>query len=263
MTREEIIISEQCRIAEAFDSILDIYFDVYNIDKNDKSFNMQLRIVFSFYQSELNRLFKFLNERINGSKYYTANEGRQLLKYIDDIFNIQNSFFKTKYEFSIDKNYYFYMKKVQNIIGEHGTTLPDYLKCLEIKKYEPVFILKISSSEYIMPENNIDEVLTLVSTRNAKFDEMADDEKLENINIAIEHLLKEKQKYIDFDYEKAFLGYITKDDVIKYRNETHCFRHASENIEKRNTYSKNNKKFLANYGLTICMAILNQKKSGI
>lgn len=49
MTREEIIISEQCRIAEAFDSILDIYFDVYNIDKNDKSFNMQLRIVFSFY----------------------------------------------------------------------------------------------------------------------------------------------------------------------------------------------------------------------
>ena len=139
---------------------------------------MQLRIVFSFYQSELNRLFNFLNERINGSKYYTANEGRQLLKYIDNIFNIQNSFFKTKYEFSIDRSYYFYIKKVQNIIGEHGTTLPDDLKCLEIKKYEPVFILKISSSEYIMPENNIDEVLTLVSTRNAKFDEMANDEKL-------------------------------------------------------------------------------------
>ncbi len=260
MTKEEIIIDEQYNIAVEKD-ISDTYLNVYKVNPSDKSFDSKIRVVFAFYHEELNRLLSFLNDRINSSKYYTANEGRQLLKYIENIFTMQKAHFKTKYDFIIDRNYYLYFKKLQPILGEHGTYLPDELEVIILKKYEPMFTLKKSSIEFINPEDNIDEVLSLVSTRNARFDEMADDEKLENLNIAIEHMLKNGKKYIDFDYNDTFLEFITKDNIIRFRNETHCFRHAAENIEKRSEYTDIQKKFLANYGLTICMAILNKRKT--
>lgn len=260
MMKEEIIIDEQYNIAVEKD-ISDTYLNVYNVNPSDKSYDSKIRVVFAFYHEELNRLLSSLNNRINGSKYYTANEGRQLLKYIENIFTIQKAYFETKYDFIIDRNYYLYFKNLQSILEEYGTHLPDELKVIILKKYEPMFTLKNSSIEFINSEDNIDEVLSLVSTRNARFDEMADDEKLGNLNIAIEHMLKNGKKYIDFDYNDTFLGFITKDNITGFRNATHCFRHAAENIEKRRGYTNIQKKFLANYGLTICMAILNKRKN--
>ena len=66
MTKEEIIINEKYKVALETE-ITERYLNVYNVNCNDKYFESQLMIIFSFYHDELNRLLNFLNERINMS----------------------------------------------------------------------------------------------------------------------------------------------------------------------------------------------------
>ena len=213
-----------------------------------------------------NRLFyelKELNNRIaTVSRHYRADDSRSLIKTIHIIFDLYETLKNTKYEFKINSLYFDYLSNALNFLkSTNGTEIPENVAQIQIIKYERIFNFLISDDGYIDANNDIDNVLSLVSTRNAKFDQMAEDEKLQNINIAIEYMLKEKGKYIKFDYSNVFLGFIEEADVINYRNLTHCFRHADEeNINKRNCFSIDQKIFLINYGLTICMSILSNKK---
>ena len=105
--------------------------------------------------------------------------------------------------------------------------------------------------------NFIDDVLKVVSSRNATFIEMEIDEKLASINMAIENILVKNQKYISVDSDLLFLGFIYEEQIKEYRKLTHCFRHgSSEMVEKRAQFTENQKVFLVNYGLTICTALI-------
>lgn len=110
-------------------------------------------------------------------------------------------------------------------------------------------------------ETNIDKMFIEISTRNAKFENMAIDEKIKEIANLIEHLLCVNGNYIKLDYSKNCFEYID-DELIKiYRKQIHCFRHASENaLEERKQFSNEQKEFLIDYGITIIKLIYSLKK---
>ena len=102
----------------------------------------------------------------------------------------------------------------------------------------------------------LDELMRRISTRNAQFNEMALDERLKEIANLIENLLKKDGKFIELNYDNISLGFINENDVRKFKKILQCFRHSSEeSLEEREKYTENQKQFLVNLGLTICHLI--------
>lgn len=115
-----------------------------------------------------------------------------------------------------------------------------------------------SSSSFQLLPNDIQEKIQLISTRGAEFDGMTVDEKLQNLNNLIENLLKpdSKKKYLAFDYNDVFFGFISEDDVKQFRKRTHPFRHATEDtLKERASISEDEKKLLADMGVFVVIHI--------
>ena len=116
-----------------------------------------------------------------------------------------------------------------------------------------IFELK---SPNIKISDSINEEFIKISTRHASFECMNTDEKLAEIINLIENMLKKNGKYIELDYTKICCGFITNDQIKKYKNAMQCFRHCSdESILERKNYTEEQKDFLIDYGLTIIKAI--------
>ena len=101
---------------------------------------------------------------------------------------------------------------------------------------------------------DLSKSLKAISTRNADFDAMELDEKLETICNCIEFLLKPNKnakKYLELDYSDTE-GFLSDEVVKAFRNTLECFRHSTEDdIAKRSEYSKIQKEFFIAYGLVI------------
>lgn len=111
-----------------------------------------------------------------------------------------------------------------------------------------------------MVDDNLESIFERISTRSAKFENMAVDEKLKEIANAMEYMLKENKKYISIDYEVITTGIIDEQKVIDFRKKIQCFRHSSEeSIKERNSFSNSQKEFLIDYGVTICRLIYYNK----
>ncbi len=218
-----------------------------------------MNYLFSYIHSNLNSNLGEFNYRITASKHFRADDSRDLLELISLVFDLQNNLSNSMYYFEINKKYYLYLKKIKPILrSTFGTEIPNDIETIQLERYDRIFTLTVNKANYIKSSSESDSVLALVSTRNARFDEMTIDEKLGTLNEALEYLLKDKNNYISFDYKEVFNEFVTEDDVIKFRKMTHCFRHGSkENIELRTKYSEDQKLFLANYGLSICITLIN------
>lgn len=108
--------------------------------------------------------------------------------------------------------------------------------------------------------DNIDNMFSEISTRNAKFENMTTDEKIKEIANLIENLLYENGGYIKLDYLKFCFDFIDDEIVKKYRKKIQCFRHASnEALEERKQFSVEQKEFIIDYGITIIKLIHNLK----
>ncbi len=95
-----------------------------------------------------------------------------------------------------------------------------------------------------------------VSTRNASFDMMPRDEKLEMIANLIENMLKQENSFIKLDYAKVCCTFITDDQVKAFRKSLHCFRHGNEeSLKTRKEFTDGQKDFLIDYGLVIIKAV--------
>lgn len=82
---------------------------------------------------------------------------------------------------------------------------------------------------------------------------MSLDEKLKEIGNLIENLLKKDKKYIKVNFSEITLGFIDEKDIIKLRKIVHCFRHSSnDSLKERKSYTKTQKLFMVEYGITIC-----------
>lgn len=256
MTKEELIITEKYDKYQE-NEIDNLYINLYSSKVNDP-IKSKLMVLFSYYHYELNSLLAELNYRIQGSKYYRADDSRFLIVIIDDVFELISVLKNTKYDFSLERTYYFYLKNAKIYLkSSGGTQVPEDVKPISIKKYDKIFNLIKDDNSYIDISQNVDDVLKVVSSRNATFIEMEIDEKLASINMAIENILVKNQKYISVDSDLLFLGFISEEQIKEYRKLTHCFRHgSSEMVEKRAQFTENQKVFLVNYGLTICTALI-------
>lgn len=111
-------------------------------------------------------------------------------------------------------------------------------------------------TNYIEVDESINQKFIEISTRNATFNSMSLDEKLAEIANLIENLLKKNGRYVEPGYSKICFEYISDDEVKSFRKKLHCFRHSSdEAISEREVYSKDQKNFMIDYGLTIIKAI--------
>jgi len=108
----------------------------------------------------------------------------------------------------------------------------------------------------------LDELIQKISTRNAKFSQMALDEKLKEIGNLIEYLLKKDGKFITLDYDNISLGLIKEINIKDLRKKIQCFRHSSqESLKERKDYTDNQKQFMVDLGIAICNLIYRQLKT--
>ena len=95
-----------------------------------------------------------------------------------------------------------------------------------------------------------------ISNRQASFQNMSTDEKLAEIANLIENLLKKDGKFIRLDYSQICFNYIDDEKIKKYRKMIQCFRHSSEeSIIERESYTKEQKMFLIDFGLIVIKVI--------
>lgn len=93
------------------------------------------------------------------------------------------------------------------------------------------------------------------------------DQTLCDIINYIENKLKDKKKYVDLTKSESYTSkllastLVSQDLIREYRSQLQCFRHHSEHeIEKRNSFSDDEKKILIAYGHSICLLIRDVKK---
>lgn len=262
MDKEELIIDEKFREIGG-GNVDQLYLNLYS-DKVEDSTKKKLLYLFSAYHWSLNFSLLELNRRIaNPNKYYTANDSRKLIHDISAVFELIDSLKNTKYEFRIDRTYYFYLKEALTYLkASGGTTIPENIKQISIVKYEKIFKFVKDDNKYVSFNHKTNDLLTKVSNRNTDFLNMDIDEKIGYLNMAIENILMVNKKYIQVDSNKLFLNLITNEDIINYRKVTHCFRHGSEEmIMKRNEFSEKQKIYLVNFGLTICDVLVELKQN--
>lgn len=74
----------------------------------EDSTKKKLLYLFAAYHRSLNFNLLELNRGIaNPNKYYTANDSRELIHDISAVFELIDSLKNTKYEFRIDRTYFF------------------------------------------------------------------------------------------------------------------------------------------------------------
>lgn len=120
------------------------------------------------------------------------------------------------------------------------------------RDYIDDLIIKQEDNSALAIEQSLNNIMTLVSPRNADFERMELNEKLANIRDVFEHIGKQNGKYIKIPYESITMGYITTESVLKFQNEIQCFRHGlADMVEQRNKYSDEEKRNLIDFGLVI------------
>lgn len=111
-------------------------------------------------------------------------------------------------------------------------------------------------ANYIAINDSINKKFEEISNRGASFTNMSTDEKLAEIANLIESFLKKDGKFLELKYSDVCFNFITDSDVKGYRKTMHCFRHATEEaMIERESFTKEQKYFLINYGLIILNTI--------
>lgn len=147
------------------------------------------------------------------------------------------------YDFSYNK----VRTKIQKETNDYGAVRwaerRSFVDSMTFKKRTDVISVNI--------KEDINELFVKVSTRNAEFENMTADEKLQHIKNILENLLKDKG-YKNVIFEDLTMGYISSEQVLDFSKKLQCFRHGSEeSLNERKSYSDDEKQFMIDYGLTI------------
>lgn len=172
---------------------------------------------------------------------------------IRQIFNTEPNFKVVKLINALLNYYEDYKMKDGEILTEY-----EIKKINDIKK--DIEGLEADGENVVIYEE-VDELIQKISTRNARFNNMALDEKLKEIGNLIEYLLKENGKFIKLNYNDISVGFVDDGDVRELRNKVQCFRHSSkESIIERGNYTEQQKLFMVEFGIIICNLIYNELK---
>src|SRR5699024_7075750 len=103
----------------------------------------------------------------------------------------------------------------------------------------------------------IEEIIKEVSSGKGELHTLSLDEQLSLLNNTIEYLLKEKNGFKKVNQE-IFYGFIDEEKIIKFRKDTHIFRHGfKEAITERREWSEMKKKFYARFGIILITNVYN------
>ena len=158
-----------------------------------------------------------------------------------------------------DDPYKFTCIDIRNLAIERGLDHNGTVQYMTRRKI--VENLTFEKETAIKIETNIDKMFIEISTRIARFENMTIDEKIKEIANLIENLLCVDGNFIKLDYSKYCFKYLDDEIIKNYRKQIQCFRHASNNaLEERKQFSKEQKEFLIDYGITIIKLIHSLKK---
>jgi len=132
--KEIFINNKNAEIIErgGYDNIA-IYLDFYQFS------NKNLNEIFSVIHRNLNFLFQQMNQRLK-NRYYTANESRELLYYIDEIKKLQANLKGTSCDFEIIDSYKGKLSQCASFLqNSNGSAIPNDFEKIEIIEAEPVF----------------------------------------------------------------------------------------------------------------------------
>ncbi len=153
------------------------------------------------------------------------------------------------------ESYDFVNKEIRNKLIAEGKDDNGTVRYVERKKLIANLTYK-QKANYIELVDAIEAKFKEISNRKASFQKMSTDEKLAEIANLIENILKKNGKFLSPDYSQICFDYINEDTIKKYRKNIQCFRHsASESINERESFTKEQKMFLIDFGLTVLKVI--------
>ncbi|MCS5503520.1 protein kinase family protein [Lysinibacillus sp. A4] len=107
-----------------------------------ETINQPLQKVFSLVHFQLNKLFKYVNSRISNGRI-TAQESRDLIFLIEELFNLQANLSTTVYNFNIHENYLSVLNSLNNFLEDsYGSDIPKDFTKINILENIPIFTLK-------------------------------------------------------------------------------------------------------------------------
>lgn len=127
-------------------------------------------------------------------------------------------------------------------------------KEFNMEKIKLINYLRFIKKNYNISDN-VEEIFKTISTRNASFNSMSEEEKLKEICNGIEFLLKENNKFKEYEYSEH-LDIINNQKIIDFRKKLECFRHSSkESIKEREQFNSFEKDLMIRYGIFIIETI--------
>lgn len=100
-----------------------------------------LRRLFATFHGQFNRLFRYLNSRLD-SGHYTAEESRELLYLLDEVHTTQRNLDDTPWAFQIIPAYQAVMDRCEGFLqNSGGSAIPDDLTRIDLIETQPLFTL--------------------------------------------------------------------------------------------------------------------------
>jgi len=99
------------------------------------------------FHSELNGLFKFMNDKSKTNRNFNANESRELIKIIQSIKDAEKLFSKISKVFKVSDYYNQQIDYTSTFLARsNGSEIPEDYQQIEITDIEPVFFIKDNNS---------------------------------------------------------------------------------------------------------------------
>ncbi|MEW8965695.1 hypothetical protein ABGA96_11050, partial [Staphylococcus arlettae] len=118
-------------------------------------------------------------------------------------------------------------------------------------------IVKKTNDNFFEVKKDLNITINEIANGRGGLEHQTIDDQLATLNNCIEYLLKEEGKFNDVS-ASVFYGFINNEDIIKYRKDTHIFRHSStETLKEKRKWSKEKKQFYIRLGIIIITAIYN------
>ncbi|MGG4330412.1 protein kinase [Priestia megaterium] len=201
----------------------------------------QLKEFFSILHFHINRLFNYMNRRLN-SKTYTAAESRDLIYIMEEIKTVQSKLKDTQYEFEFDSYYKDIMNQCDLFLQSGNSKIPYDFERIDIIKDKPLFkvnsyipvkrneinvsytLEKIGSGSYAAVHKYNDEFYNRTFALKRAFEDL-DAKEYERFKIEFEEMEKLNSPYVievyNFDEEN-------RQYIMEYADET-LYDHINDN----------------------------------
>ena len=201
----------------------------------------QLKEFFSILHFHINRLFKYMNRRLN-YKTYTAAESRDLIYIMEEIKTVHSKLKDTQYEFEFDSYYEDIMNQCDLFLQSGNSNIPNDFERIDIIEDKPLFTVnsyipvkrnetkvsftlkKIDSGSYATVHKYNDEFYNRTFALKRAFEDL-DPKEYERFKIEFEEMKKLNSPYVievyNFDEEK-------RQYIMEYADET-LYDHINDN----------------------------------